>query len=79
MSTLDDADTICIRDISMNSLIYTRQFIINLIILKYLKNIYLNLSSRVRRYRLSKTVRVGENGVEEEDKEELLGSKGTRL
>jgi hypothetical protein len=35
---------------------------------------------RVRRYRLSKTVRVGENGVEEEDKEVDLGSgKGTRL
>ena len=42
MSTLDDADTICIRDISMNSLIYTRQFIINLIILKYLKNNFNN-------------------------------------
>lgn len=32
----------------------------------------------VRRYRLSKTVRVGENGVEEEEKDDGLG-KGTRL
>ena len=39
-----------------------------------------NNKLRVRRYRLSKTVRVGENGVEEEDKEVDLGSgKGTRL
>ena len=47
-------------------------------LINYWKNL-ISVIIRVRRYRLSKTVRVGENGVEEEDKEELLGSKGTRL